>query len=198
MDFLLKYSKFFGDIILTHPYVFIFIGLFIGGESVLLPALYLGVIEKLNIWYVIGLMLVATALSDTVWYFVGRGLTKGFSYISINPKVQSHIDRLSTVFKERSLHILFFSKFIYGTRIAAQVLCGMYKIHFWRYFMVNFAGIIALAALYTGITYTLNTAISATDYPIFYVRILLVGAIAIVILAQVVLSFIVKKKWYQS
>lgn len=59
------------EFIISQPYVSVFIGLIIGGENVLLPILYLATQKVFSIEYIWVLSLFATAITDTVWYYLG-------------------------------------------------------------------------------------------------------------------------------
>ncbi|MEK7611861.1 MAG: VTT domain-containing protein [Patescibacteria group bacterium] len=132
----------------SYPYAFLFVGLLIGGETILLPALYLGMTGVFNTLYVVLVMIVATIISDIFWYALGRGAVPTTLKHFFKNKLASQADRLHEAIQGKELLILFFSKFVYGTRIAAQVLCGIRKVSFWRYLGVNIAGVLALAAAY--------------------------------------------------
>lgn len=142
-----------GSFIGNYPYLFLSVGLLLGGETVLLPALYLGITGSLNLLYVFLIMTIATVLSDTFWYLLGRGAVPHILKIRFREKIHAYGSAFHGAVKGRELFLLFFSKFVYGTRIAAQVLCGLHKVPFWRYFFVNLAAVIALACVYTIIVY---------------------------------------------
>jgi membrane protein DedA with SNARE-associated domain len=59
------------ELIISHPYISVFIGLVVGGESVLLPTLYLATQNIFSIKYVWCIALLAVAISDSFWYYVG-------------------------------------------------------------------------------------------------------------------------------
>ncbi len=136
------------SIAINYPYPFIFVGLLLGGETVLLPALYLGVTGVLNTTYVVIIMLVCTIISDTFWYAFGHGALPKVMRISLKGRVQNQVDRFRGVVQGKELKILFLSKFVYGTRIAAQVLAGLHRVPFGRYFLVNVTAVLAIAGTY--------------------------------------------------
>jgi membrane protein DedA with SNARE-associated domain len=136
------------DLIAAYPYITVFIGLLIGGETILLPALYLGVLGVLNVWAILVIMIISTVISDTFWYTVGRGLIPQFVEKSFSEKRRSQLEKLSSVIKGKELAILFYSKFIYGTRIAAQILCGARKVPFWKYQSINILAVVVLGIVY--------------------------------------------------
>jgi membrane protein DedA with SNARE-associated domain len=126
-------------------YTALFIGFLFGGETILLPAIYFGIIGTINLKAVIALSILATVISDTFWYAVGRTIPGGsILHISILRKYRKKITGLSRPFKKNGLVLLFFSKFVYGTRTAVQILCGANNIAFINYFFINMCGILAL------------------------------------------------------
>lgn len=140
------------DQLATHPYVVMFIGLLLGGETILLPALYLGISGSVSLSAVVAISLLATAISDSLWYLLGRAVKvrkiPSMMSSAVYKKHSKQMNELSRMFEKRGLAILFSSKFVYGTRTATQVLCGIKKIPFWKYFFVNIFGIIALNTLF--------------------------------------------------
>lgn len=132
-----------------HAYSVLFIGLLIGGEAVLLPAIYLALEGKLDLLLVIGIALAATTLSDTFWYGLGRTLP--LSAWSTNGRFSRFgrtLAAISALFSRRALMTLFLSKFVYGTRTAVQILSGAHRISFLPYFFVNLSGILLLNAVF--------------------------------------------------
>jgi len=185
------------DFLIQNQYFAIFVGLLLGGETILLPALYFSAIGQLNIWFIILIMIVATVISDTIWYFLGFGLSEGVSWIKLSQRKREIMERYSTLFSERALFLLFMSKFVYGTRVVAQILCGVYKIDFKKYFIINLAGIAALTAFYAvGIRLF---GIAADLIPAFHKNAKLsfaAGAIVILLVHIAVSIYLKRKSFY--
>lgn len=183
----------FSSVLVLHPYVFIFIGLLIGGETVLLPAIYLAITGTLSLSYVTAIMLVSTVISDILWYYVGLGSVPFLSRRTIKPRVQQAVTGLSRVFQRNDAYVLFMSKFIYGTRIAAQVLCGMHKMNFRRYLVVNTAGVLALMAAYALVVYSVIETVDAVGSAKYRLHITFASIIAILAAIQVSIKYFFKK-----
>ncbi len=62
-----QYFDSFIGVLEAHPYIFLFVGLFFAGETVLLPAIYFALDGKLHMPYVILTFLLATATADFMW-----------------------------------------------------------------------------------------------------------------------------------
>src|SRR4051812_25995630 len=122
-----------------QPYLLLFVTLLLGGETVLVPALYLALIGKLQIAPVIAVASLATILSDCAWFFVGRLLpAERLSRIRwLGKKWPQVLAKSSGLFHRHGLKLVFISKFLYGTRIASQMLAGVARLPFVRYLMVN-------------------------------------------------------------
>src|SRR4051794_22742634 len=139
--------------ILEQPYLVLFFALLIGGETILLPAVYFALLGKLNLWGVAAGASSATILSDSAWEFVGRVLPVGrierIRWLGKGwPRMFSHASHL---FSRHGLKAVFFSKFIYGTRIAAQMLAGIARLRYDRYLMVNALSVFVWLGLLLGI-----------------------------------------------
>ena len=137
----------------SHPYLFIFLGLLFVGESILFPSLYLAIIGALRLPYVFAVMVAATVIADIFWYALGRGVVPAAMRWIAGNRGRKQAEAIERVIGGRELHVLFFSKFVYGTRTAVQILIGSRKVSFRPYLFVNIAGVIALGIAYTLIVY---------------------------------------------
>lgn len=121
-----------------YKYIFLFLGLIVAGEAVLIPSIYFSFAGKLDLPTVVIVAFTATILSDALWHFLGKwsggknGIRRKFLG---NPNIKN----FSAYFLRHGFAALFFSKFIYGTRVAAQVLSGINKMRFRNYLAVNAA-----------------------------------------------------------
>jgi membrane protein DedA with SNARE-associated domain len=145
--------------VVQYEYWFLFLGLFCLGETVLLPAIYFSLEGKLNIWWVITIATLANIISDIIWYEIAKRVP--FHRVKHWHRVERHQEtfkKLMHQFDKHHLKILFISKFVYGTRILVQIICGVKRVHFWRYLSVNFLGI----AAYTALLYAVALAVNKT------------------------------------
>lgn len=128
----------------AHPYAILFVGLLLAGESILLPAIYLAIAGRLSMPYVVAIAMLSTTLADLAWFYVGRHIADGVFSRFVSGRVRAGMDRLSKPFDAHKAKALFISKFVYGTRTAAQVLAGARGMALRTYVSVNFLGILAL------------------------------------------------------
>jgi len=104
------------DIFSQYGYLVIFLGLFIEGEVFLLASSLLAYMAGYPMWSVIVVAIVASCLSDTLWFFGGKLLgeermLKYGKYIFLPPL---RYESMKKFFQENGKKTLFFAKFIYG------------------------------------------------------------------------------------
>jgi len=150
------------DLIAQNIYTALFLGLLLGGETVLLPAIYFGLSGVISLQGVIGISIIATAISDSFWYYIGHVTpVEKISSLGAFKTYRERLADLSDAFNEHGLLLLFFSKFVYGTRTAMEILCGVSNIVFVRYFFVNLFGILALNAFFVLLGVTIKETFAA-------------------------------------
>jgi len=139
--------------ITEQPYAVLFFALLLGGETVLVPAVYLALLGKLNLWGLAGVASLATMLSDSAWYWVGRILPaeKVGRIRWLGRRWPQMFSYAAGLFKRHGLKAIFFSKFIYGTRIAAQMLAGVARLGYYRYSIVNLVSVLVWLGFIVGI-----------------------------------------------
>ena len=131
----------------AHPYVYLFLGMLVGGEAFLLPAVYLTIHGSLQVSAVFLFSALATLISDSAWYAVGRSfpLANILSWKRFSARRESYT-KIYDGFRVHSQKLLFVSKFVYGTRTIVQILSGSIRMPFWRYSVVNLSGIMSYLA----------------------------------------------------
>lgn len=144
----------FLSVLYAHPYFFIFVGMIFAGEVVLVPAIYLAVTGRLDLAAVIALSVVATLLSDIVWYYAGRRFPAAALERIPGSKTSRVVVGLEKLFRRNGPQVLFLSKFVYGTRITAQVLSGVHDMPFRKYITANTLGVLAVTGSLVVIAYS--------------------------------------------
>ena len=130
------------EILRQYGYLIIFFGVMIGGEVILLPAVFLASLGLMNIFGVIVFGLAGTMISDSGWYLAGKK-AKGKNYFSriINyEKYRPRIDLWKNKFNNYNAKILILSKFVYGTRIITLMSSGYQKLPYEKFLKFNFIG----------------------------------------------------------
>ena len=182
MEFLIEIWPY----ILDNANLFLFLGMLVGGETFFLPAVYLSVKGTLNFSDILFFAVLATIISDTAWYALGRffSLEKILS-CKIFLKKREEFAKIFGAFKKHSQKLLYISKFVYGTRTLVQIFSGAIRMPFLRYSAVNIAGIIsylfgiALLAILTKESLVSLEEMLYYEYVYIAVFILVVGIIHI-------------------
>jgi len=186
------------DLFIDHSYSLLFFGLLIGGETVLIPAVYLALIGKLEILPLAGVACLATIISDSAWYFVGRllPLRKLGRLPWVGKRLPEGVAYASGLFQDHGLKAVFLSKFLYGTRIAVQMLAGLTRLPYRRYLVVNSASVL----LWLGLILLLGLAVAKSADTLhfgvhraylvlgLFIPLLLVGRVVVRYLATRMLS----------
>jgi membrane protein DedA with SNARE-associated domain len=175
----------------NHAHLFLFLGMLVGGETFLLPAIYLAIQGTLRFSDVLLLALLATVVSDVIWYTAGRfvPLEKIFSF-GIFQKKREAFNKIIGVFKKHSQKLLYISKFVYGTRTIIQISSGVIRIPFLRYTTINLAGVISYLLVITLLAILTKESLVSLEEVVYYEYVSI--AIFIVIIAVI---HIWLKKW---
>ncbi|HEU4677644.1 MAG TPA: hypothetical protein VFS75_02920 [Candidatus Paceibacterota bacterium] len=163
----------------AHPYAIIFLSLLVGGGIILFPAFYLSLSGALSASSIIWVMVGAAIVNDSFWYAVGRGMLPRFIERRFIESRSDKVRRLSRVVRGRELVVLFYSKFVYGTRIAAQILCGARKVSLPPFQLVGAFAVLILGCVYYGVVrIAARSAESLTDARVKLAVVLFATALA--------------------
>lgn len=181
----------------AHPYLFIFIGMLFVGEVVLLPAIYLAVTGRLELAFVIFVAIAATLLSDAFWYYLGRRFPA--SALDRIPGRHSGrvVDGLERLFERNGAHVIFLSKFVYGTRTVAQVLAGIHDMPVRTYLIANTLGVAALTLVLSGIAWSVAGTARRFEDAVHNVEIAFVAFVIIAATGYWIAARVARKKWSQ-
>jgi membrane protein DedA with SNARE-associated domain len=181
----------------SYPYIFIFIGLIFAGESILLPAIYFALRGELTLSYVVAIALVSTLIADLFWYWIGAHVGNKVANRFLSGKIKAMLERLSGAFSKRSVLVLYLSKFVYGTRIAAHILAGLKRMSISKYLSVNFLGTLSLIVLTVVLSYFIHASVSSMKGVVHTLEITMLGIVAVIIGTHLILGKFIKKIWYQ-
>lgn len=180
-----------------HPYAFLFVGLLFAGETLLLPAIYLSFTDELSLTLVVATSVLATTIADSFWYFVGLHAKERFFSKMIEGRIKRGIERLSSAFSKRGASFLYLSKFVYGTRVVAQVLAGAERMPFRRYISVNFLGIVSLIGSIAGISFFVEESVESVGRLVHKAEVALLVLVMIVIASHLAIGAYINKQWSQ-
>ena len=172
-------------------YLLLFIGMFFFHETVLLPAVYLSLENEMSILAVVVLSIATSLIADLVWYFVAHLLPieklKKWHHIK---RRQTTFDKLTLLLNKHQYPIIFASKFIYGTRLLVQIICGLRRTPIFKYFVVNLVGTV----IYTAFLY--GTALGINMLPLnLYLRGFIF--IALILVINLIVRTIAQKRLFR-
>lgn len=114
---------------------------FLPGDSLLFAAGAIASLGTLNIWLIIGLLLAAAIVGDTVNYWIGKLFGKK---IVDNPKIpfinQNHIDQTEEFYKKHGGKTIILARFIPIVRTFAPFVAGVGTMHYQKFLLYNVIG----------------------------------------------------------
>jgi len=183
----------FSGYLYAHPYLFLFVGLLFTGELVLLPAIYLAITGRLELAYVIAVSISTTMLKDFGLYYLGRKVPAA-ALQRLPGRGTNGLDRL---FGQHGANVVFLSKFVYGTRAAAQILAGLHDLPLRVYLTANALGVAALTLILSGIAWmVVGTARRYADV-VQSMEIAFVAFALVAAAAYVSAALIARRRWSQ-
>ncbi len=194
----LEFLQPFINLLQAHPYLFIFAGMLVAGEVVLLPAVYLAATGRLDLAAVLSLAILATVVSDLAWYGLGRRFPAAALARIPGRHTSSVVRGLERLFTRKGAQVLFLSKFVYGTRTVAQVLAGVHDMPFRTYIAVNFMGVLALSATLAAIAYSVVGTTRQLGEFVDDLEIAFLVFVVIAVSANYLVSRLVRNRWSRS
>ena len=154
IDFIIHLDVHLGEIIstyggLTYGILFLIIfaetGLvvtpFLPGDSLLFAAGAFAALGDLNIWLMVGFLMLAAILGDTVNYWVGHFFGQK---IVDNPKIkfvnQEHIDKTQAFSKKHGGKTIVLARFVPIVRTFAPFVAGVGKMNYSQFILYNVVG----------------------------------------------------------
>jgi membrane protein DedA with SNARE-associated domain len=131
------------EILLRYAYVALFVGSIVEGDATLITAGFLARRGYLHLWVVILVAAAATMLANEFYYRVAR-----FHGEEAFQHKADHDPRLARVRKwiqSQGPLLLFFSRFMWGFRIAIPLTCGAVAMRRTRFSVINAAGAVVWA-----------------------------------------------------
>lgn len=178
-----------------HPYAFIFVGLLFAGELVLLPAIYLAITGRLQLEYVFAVAVPAMALSDLVWYYLGRSVPRARIERFAGGRIGRGMARVERIFLRRGPQILVGSKFIYGTRTAAQVLAGVHQMRLRTYLVANSLGVLLLVGALCAVGYSVRGTVGRLGETVENMEIAFLVFVIVAVLGHLLVARILRRRW---
>lgn len=120
---------------------------FLPGDSLLFAAGTFAAIGSLNVWYLMGLLMAAAILGDTVNYSIGHYL--GERAYNIKWIKREYFDKTHAFFEKHGGKAIFLARFVPIVRTFAPFVAGIGKMTYGYFITYNFVGGIVWVALFT-------------------------------------------------
>lgn len=153
VDFILHIDVHLGEIIANYGLatyailfgiIFVETGLvlvpFLPGDSLLFAAGAFAALGSLHLWWVVGLMMIAAVLGDTVNYWIGHFFGER---LIANPKIpikKEHIEETQKFFDKHGGKTIILARFVPIVRTFAPFVAGLGKMHYGQFFSFNVIG----------------------------------------------------------
>lgn len=130
--------------IIHYGYIFILLGTFFEGETVLVLAGFLVHQGYLSYPLVIASAFAGTFAGDQLYFHIGR--TKGMRFLDRYPSWNDRANRAARLLQRYQMVIITGFRFIYGIRTVTPFLIGASGIPTWRFMILNALGGIVWAS----------------------------------------------------
>jgi len=120
---------------------------FLPGDSLLFAAGTFAALGSLNLWYLLGLLMVAAVLGDTVNYSIGHYL--GERAYNIKWIKKEYLEKTHAFFEKHGGIAIFLARFVPIVRTFAPFVAGIGKMSYGYFITYNFIGGITWVALFT-------------------------------------------------
>lgn len=184
-------NRYWFDILIT-------IGIIIGGEGILVPAIYFSFFGLLSLGKLMLLAVIGNLIADTIWYAIGRFVPfEKLKHKKIFRRYTDEIEHAGNTIKTHGLLFLFISKFVVGTRTIMQLLCGINKISVVKYAIVNSLGIIVYVGVLYGLSFIFRQGLAQFKLSVALFEGIFAAFFILVILASILLGKKAKDQWFQ-
>ena len=149
---------------------------FLPGDSLLFAAGTFAALDALNIYYLIGLLMFAAILGDTVNYSIGHYL--GERAYNIKWIKKEYFDKTHAFFEKHGGKTIFLARFVPIVRTFAPFVAGIGKMSYGYFITYNFVGGITWVLLFTLAGYFFgNIPIVRENFELVIIAIILVSVV---------------------
>jgi membrane protein DedA with SNARE-associated domain len=177
-------------IILPALAVFEQVGIPLPAVPALLATGALAATGRVNLWFVIGAIVVVTLPVDLVWYELGRRrgarVLSGLCRLTLEPDVC--VRRTQNLFIRHGVRTLLVAKFLPGLTTVLPPLAGVVGVSRLRFVLYDIAGSLLWAGFWTGIGYVFSSAIEQV-----LVRVAGLGRAAALVIGAALIAYVVLK-----
>ncbi len=145
---------------------------------------------RVNLWLVIGAIVVVTLPVDLVWYELGRRrgarVLSGLCRLTLEPDVC--VRRTQNLFIRHGVRTLLVAKFLPGLTTVLPPLAGVVGVSRLRFALYDIAGSLLWAGFWTGLGYVFSSAIEQV-----LVRVAGLGRAAALVIGAALIGYVVLK-----
>ena len=189
MDFILHIDAYLAQIISTYgawtyailfTIIFVETGLvifpFLPGDSLLFAAGTFAALGALNIWVLLGLLMVAAVLGDTVNYSIGHYL--GDRAYNIKWIKKEYLDKTHAFFEKHGGKAIFLARFVPIVRTFAPFVAGIGKMDYSYFITYNLVGGVTWVAIFTLLGYFFgNLEFVQKNFELVIIAIILISVV---------------------
>jgi membrane-associated protein len=189
MDFILHIDAYLAQIISTYgawTYAILFLIIFVEtglvifpflpGDSLLFAAGTFAALGALNIWFLMGLLMVAAVLGDTVNYSIGHYL--GERAYNIKWIKKEYLDKTHAFFEKHGGKAIFLARFVPIVRTFAPFVAGIGKMDYSYFITYNLTGGVTWVALFTLLGYFFgNLEFVQKNFELVIIAIILISVV---------------------
>jgi membrane-associated protein len=149
---------------------------FLPGDSLLFAAGTFAALGALNIWFLMGLLMVAAILGDTVNYSIGHYL--GERAYDIKWIKKENLDKTHAFFEKHGGKAIFLARFVPIVRTFAPFVAGIGKMDYSYFITYNLVGGVTWVALFTLLGYFFGTLeFVQKNFELVIIAIILISAV---------------------
>ena len=189
IDFVLHIDAYLAQIIATYgawtyailfTIIFVETGLvifpFLPGDSLLFAAGTFAALGALNLWFLLGLLMFAAVLGDTVNYSIGHDL--GDRAYNIKWIKKEYLDKTHAFFEKHGGKAIFLARFVPIVRTFAPFVAGIGKMDYSYFITYNLVGGVTWVALFTLLGYFFgNLEFVQKNFELVIIAIILISVV---------------------
>lgn len=179
-------------------YAFLFVGIVATGGFILIPAVYFSIGGFISLIGLYGITVAATVFSDVIWYLIGWVIKKKAWRPRFLGRHLREAEKLERFYRKHGVMTVFIAKFVYGTRVATQLLAGMYRTDFLKFVLVTVAG----ASIWFWFFYFLlrftNVGLEGVAATAFRLEVVLLAVVVALVLFYFLIGKYIKRRWFSG
>jgi len=149
---------------------------FLPGDSLLFAAGTFAALGSLNVWFIIGLLLVAAVLGDAVNYTIGHYL--GERAYNIKWVKREYLEKTHAFFEKHGGKAIFLARFVPIVRTFAPFVAGIGKMSYGYFATYNIVGGISWVMIFTFLGYFFgNIPFVQKNFELVIIAIILVSVV---------------------